>query len=129
MPQWESGVIFPHLGSRIERQNQRVQWCDYVNFLTGLQVYPDGLIHYSTAKLHWQLESGPVSMPQGSISKILACRELFPHCEYVARGNDDTELLIDTARHMNVKHDLRELTPEFLRKARRAIREVKTDAA
>lgn len=58
------------------------------------------------------------------MAKLIACGALVPHCIFVARGKDDTEVLIHLAHHLTEAHDLREIDHDLLQKARAAMREV-----
>lgn len=61
-------------------------------------------------------------------TKIFICGEVFPGCAHKCCGESDTEVLIQTARHLRAEHGLREISPELLEKIRAAIHS-KTAAA
>ncbi len=58
------------------------------------------------------------------MAKLIPCGALVPHCVFVARGKDDTEVLIHLAHHLTAAHDLREIDHDLLKKARAAMHEV-----
>lgn len=63
------------------------------------------------------------------MAKVIHCRELFPECTFVARGREETEVLIQAANHLTDVHDLREIDEELLKKARAAMREVSAEVS
>ncbi len=61
--------------------------------------------------------------------KTLRCGDLFPGCPSVIRGETSDEVIINLAQHAHVMHNLREFTPELLRKVHAAIHHDKASAA
>jgi predicted small metal-binding protein len=55
------------------------------------------------------------------MSKVLRCGELVPGCDYVARGESETEILQQAAEHARTVHNVNEVTPESAQKVRSAI--------
>ena len=56
--------------------------------------------------------------------KELRCKEVgMPNCDFVARGNDDDEVMRKAAEHAKLDHDMQTIPPELARKARGVIRE------
>jgi predicted small metal-binding protein len=62
------------------------------------------------------------------MAKVIHCSAIYPGCTFVAYGEDQTAVLINAARHLPEKHDLREINQELLRKARAAMREITAKA-
>lgn len=54
-------------------------------------------------------------------TKMFICDEVFRGCAHKSYGSDDTEVLIQTARHLRMEHGLREISAELLGKIRAAI--------
>jgi predicted small metal-binding protein len=44
--------------------------------------------------------------------KVLHCSDVVPGCNYVARGETSEEVFIRAAEHVQLKHQLREVSPE-----------------
>ena len=61
--------------------------------------------------------------------KLLRCGDIFPGCISVFRGETSDEVIIDLAQHARSAHDLREFTPEILRRLRSSVRFEKATAA
>lgn len=59
--------------------------------------------------------------------KILKCEDMNPGCNFEALGNTDEEVLRNAARHARVAHNLKEISPERVAQARRAIHEEHED--
>jgi predicted small metal-binding protein len=55
------------------------------------------------------------------MSKVLRCADLIPGCDYVARGESETEILQQAAEHARNVHNMNEVTPELAQKVRSAI--------
>jgi predicted small metal-binding protein len=55
------------------------------------------------------------------MSKVLRCAEVVPGCDYVARGESETEILQEAAEHARTAHNVSEVTPELAQKVRSAI--------
>ena len=58
------------------------------------------------------------------MAKVIQCSALFPGCTFVARGENETEVLIDAAKHLTEVHDLREIDQKLLEQARAAMHDV-----
>ncbi|HKW89584.1 MAG TPA: DUF1059 domain-containing protein [Candidatus Acidoferrales bacterium] len=50
------------------------------------------------------------------MAKLLRCAEIFPGCEFVARGSDDDAVVALAMRHSQDKHALAEIDWEILAK-------------
>jgi predicted small metal-binding protein len=61
--------------------------------------------------------------------KFLRCGDIFPGCTSVIRGGTTDEVVINLAQHARTLHDLREFTPEIMRRLRSAIHDEKASAA
>jgi predicted small metal-binding protein len=57
------------------------------------------------------------------VSKVLKCGDVHPGCKFEARGNTDEEVLRAASEHAKKEHNLTEVRPEDLEKARKLIRE------
>jgi predicted small metal-binding protein len=55
------------------------------------------------------------------MAKVLKCGDLNPGCTFEARGNSEDEVLKQAAEHARTRHNMKEISPEFQNKARRAI--------
>jgi predicted small metal-binding protein len=56
--------------------------------------------------------------------KELHCKEVgMPDCDFVARGNNDDEVMKKAAEHAKRDHNMQTVPPALERKARGAIRE------
>lgn len=55
------------------------------------------------------------------MAKILKCGDLNPGCTFEARGNSEHEVLQQVADHARSRHNIKEISPEFQNKARKAI--------
>jgi predicted small metal-binding protein len=62
------------------------------------------------------------------MAKVIHCSAIYPGCTFVAYGEDETAVLINAARHLTEKHDLREINQELLHKARAAMHEATAKA-
>lgn len=63
------------------------------------------------------------------MAKVIHCSAFFPGCTFVARGKDETEVLIHVARHLTEVHDLREIDETLLKQAQAAMRDVSAEGA
>ncbi len=57
--------------------------------------------------------------------KVLRCRDVGVDCDFVVRGETEEEILGKAKEHGRKKHNMKEIPPEMLAKARAAIREEK----
>lgn len=56
------------------------------------------------------------------MARVLECRDLGMDCDFVAKGQDDNEVLRHAAAHAQEAHGLSSIPPELLEKARGAIK-------
>jgi predicted small metal-binding protein len=56
------------------------------------------------------------------MTKVLKCNDLNPGCSFEARGNTDEDVLKLAAEHAKTAHKMKDIPPDVLDKARRAIR-------
>ena len=57
------------------------------------------------------------------MAKVLKCNDLNPGCSFEARGNTDEDVLKKAAEHAKLAHNMKEIPPGLLDKARSAIRD------
>jgi predicted small metal-binding protein len=57
------------------------------------------------------------------MTKVLKCNDLNPGCSFEARGNTDEDVLKKAAEHAKTAHQMTEISPAVLDKARSAIRD------
>jgi len=57
------------------------------------------------------------------MTKVLKCNDLNPGCTFEARGNTDEDVLQKAAEHAKTAHNMKEIPPDVLDKARSAIRD------
>jgi predicted small metal-binding protein len=55
------------------------------------------------------------------MAKLLKCNDLNPRCIFEIRGNSEAEVLEKAAEHFQVDHNMQNISPDILSKARRAI--------
>ena len=55
--------------------------------------------------------------------KQIACGDMVPGCDFVARAETEAELLHKVAAHAREVHGLQEVTPELLERVRSKITE------
>lgn len=55
--------------------------------------------------------------------KVLSCAELTGNCPEVVRGQSESEILQQVARHAKERHGLDTVSPELASKARASIRD------
>jgi predicted small metal-binding protein len=55
--------------------------------------------------------------------KVLRCNDLNPGCSFEARGNTDEDVLKKAGEHAKTAHNMKEIPPAVLDKARSAIRD------
>lgn len=58
------------------------------------------------------------------MARELRCGDIVEGCDFVARGEDEDEVLREGARHARQEHGIEEMDDETRRKVRGAIREV-----
>jgi predicted small metal-binding protein len=56
-----------------------------------------------------------------SMAKVLKCGDLNPGCKFEARGNSEDEVLKNAAEHAKTAHNMPNIPPDVLSKARSAI--------
>lgn len=57
------------------------------------------------------------------MGKVLKCGDLNPGCKFEAHGNSEEEVLQKAAQHAKTAHNMHDIPPEVLTKARGAIQE------
>ena len=55
------------------------------------------------------------------MAKLLKCKDLNPRCIFEIRGNSEAEVLEKAAEHFQADHNMQNISPDILSKARRAI--------
>jgi predicted small metal-binding protein len=55
------------------------------------------------------------------MAKVLKCGDLNPGCKFEARGNSEDEVLKKAAEHAKTAHNMNNIPPDVLSKARSAI--------
>jgi len=55
------------------------------------------------------------------MSKVLRCADVVPGCDYVARGESESDILQQAAEHARTVHNLSEISPELADKVRSVI--------
>ena len=55
------------------------------------------------------------------MAKVLKCGDLHPGCKFEAHGSTEDDVLKKAAEHAKTAHNMKEVTPEVLSKARHAI--------
>ena len=58
------------------------------------------------------------------MTQKIACNDIMPGCEFVARGKDEAEVLSKAAQHAKEKHGLDEIDEETAKQVRSQIRSV-----
>jgi predicted small metal-binding protein len=56
------------------------------------------------------------------VAKELRCGDVMPGCNFVASGATEEEVLKKAVQHAKDKHNVKELTPDLVRKVKAAIR-------
>ncbi len=56
------------------------------------------------------------------MTRELRCADLMPGCDFVAQGNDDSEVMKKTAEHAKSVHKMLAISMGIEKKARAAIR-------
>jgi predicted small metal-binding protein len=57
------------------------------------------------------------------MAKVLKCNDINLGCSFEARGNTDEDVLKKAAEHAKTAHNMEEIPPDVLDKARSAIRD------
>jgi predicted small metal-binding protein len=57
------------------------------------------------------------------MTKVLKCGDVTPGCTFEIRGNSEDEVLTKAAEHAKSAHNMQNIPPDVLSKARGAIRE------
>jgi predicted small metal-binding protein len=57
------------------------------------------------------------------MAKILKCSDVNPGCNFEIRGNSEDEVLKKAADHAKTAHNMQNIPPDVLAKARSAIRD------
>jgi AhpD family alkylhydroperoxidase len=89
-------------------------WSTYLN---GLQ------IDYNEFKEEVKRAVDYVRSKQGP-EKELRCRDVGPDCDHVIRGRSEDEIFAKAAEHARLAHQIMEIPPELMEKARAAIHTV-----
>jgi AhpD family alkylhydroperoxidase len=86
-------------------------WSTYLN---GMQ------IDYDQFKSEMKCVSEYIRAKHG-LELELSCRDVGVDCDFVARGRTEEEIFEKAAEHGRKEHDMKEISPELLEKARAAI--------
>jgi predicted small metal-binding protein len=57
------------------------------------------------------------------MGKVLKCSDVNPGCNFEIRGNSEDEVLKQAAAHAKTAHNMQNIPPDVLSKARSAIRD------
>ncbi len=57
------------------------------------------------------------------MAKVLRCRDLGMDCDFVIRAGTEQEVLQQAAAHAQTVHNMKDMPPEVVAKARAAIRD------
>lgn len=57
------------------------------------------------------------------MAKRLSCGDIVPGCDYVARGENEDEIMAQVAEHARTAHGVEDVSPEMADKARSVIRD------
>jgi predicted small metal-binding protein len=57
------------------------------------------------------------------MTKVLKCSDLNPGCNFEMRGNSEDDILKQATAHAKTAHNMQNIPPEVLSKARSAIRD------
>jgi predicted small metal-binding protein len=55
------------------------------------------------------------------MTKLLKCNDLNPRCIFEIRGNSEDEVIKKAAEHFQADHNMQNISPDILSKARSAI--------
>lgn len=86
-------------------------WSTYVN---GMQV------DYDEFKAEVKRAADYVRSGQGA-EKELRCRDVGPDCDHVIHGRTEEEIFTKAAEHARIAHQMSEIPPDVMEKARAAI--------
>jgi predicted small metal-binding protein len=62
------------------------------------------------------------------VTRELRCAELMPGCDFVAQGNDDSDVMKKAAAHAKSVHRMVAISMDVEKKARAAIRNADAEA-
>lgn len=57
------------------------------------------------------------------MAKSMSCRDVGPDCDFVARGENEEEVMGQVAEHARTEHGFEEVPAELAEKARAAIKD------
>lgn len=57
------------------------------------------------------------------MSKVMRCGDIVPGCEYVARGQNEGEVIEQAAEHAKTEHGMDSIPDDILNKVKSAIHE------
>jgi predicted small metal-binding protein len=57
------------------------------------------------------------------MTKVLRCGDLMPGCGYVARADDEGELMRKVAEHAREAHGMQSVPPDVAEKVKEAVRD------
>jgi predicted small metal-binding protein len=57
------------------------------------------------------------------MAKVVKCRDVGVDCDFVARGNNEQEVMKQCAEHARTAHGMNEIPAELAQKVRGAIRD------
>ncbi len=57
------------------------------------------------------------------MAKTMSCRDVGPDCDFVARGENEDEVMGQVAEHARTEHGFEEVPAELAEKARAAIKD------
>jgi predicted small metal-binding protein len=57
------------------------------------------------------------------MAKLLKCNDLNPRCIFEIRGNSEDEVIEKAVEHFRADHNMQNISPDVLSKARSAIRD------
>lgn len=55
------------------------------------------------------------------MAKEARCADILHDCDYVARGDDEEQVMEDVAKHVLDVHDIKTISPELARRVRAAV--------
>lgn len=57
------------------------------------------------------------------MSKVLRCNDLMPGCNWVGKGESESDVLMQAAEHAKTAHSMTDISPEMLASVRGAIKD------
>lgn len=57
------------------------------------------------------------------MAKTLHCDDIMPGCDYVAKGDSESDVLRQAAEHARTVHSIAEITPELVAQVQSKIRD------